>query len=80
MNMQLICQKMIFGIVTFILGTLHKTDTDHCRLGKPHESCSFGDALTQLSSHHNLALVKIMQSHIYVSNISTLRTTYSLAA
>ncbi|ROL44594.1 hypothetical protein DPX16_18305 [Anabarilius grahami] len=37
-------------------------DTDHCRPGTPHKSCSFGDALTSLSSsHHNLALVKVAQ-------------------
>ncbi|ROI79356.1 Succinate--hydroxymethylglutarate CoA-transferase [Anabarilius grahami] len=36
-------------------------DTDHCRPGTPHKSCSFGDALTQSSSHHNLALVKLAQ-------------------
>ena len=34
-------------------------DTDHCRLGKPHKSCSFGDALIQSSSHHNSAVVKL---------------------
>ncbi|KAK1880970.1 Sorting nexin-29 [Dissostichus eleginoides] len=33
--------------------------TDHCRPGTPHKSCSFGDALTQSFSHHNLALVKV---------------------
>ncbi|MEQ2302918.1 hypothetical protein AMECASPLE_011555 [Ameca splendens] len=27
---------------------------DHCRLGTAHMSCSFGDALTQLSRHLNL--------------------------
>ncbi|KAK3529736.1 hypothetical protein QTP86_000877, partial [Hemibagrus guttatus] len=31
-------------------------DTDHCRPGTPHKSCSFGDVLIQWSSHHNLAL------------------------
>ncbi|ROI15141.1 PIH1 domain-containing protein 1 [Anabarilius grahami] len=36
-------------------------DTDHCRPGTPHKSCSFGDALTQSSSHHNLALIKPAQ-------------------
>ena len=40
-----------------ILGPL-LTCTDHCRPGTPHNSCSFGHALTQLSSHHNLPLVK----------------------
>ncbi|ROI16091.1 hypothetical protein DPX16_7144 [Anabarilius grahami] len=36
-------------------------DTDHCRPGTPHKSCSLGDALTQSSSHHNLVLVKLAQ-------------------
>jgi len=36
-------------------------DTDHCRPGTPHKSCSFGDGLTKSSSHHNLALVKLAQ-------------------
>ena len=34
-------------------------DTDHCRLGTSHKSCSFGDILTWSSSHHNVALVKL---------------------
>ena len=36
---------------------------NYCPLqtGTPHYSCSSGDALTQLSSHHNVALVKLGQ-------------------
>ena len=30
-------------------------DTDHCRLGTPHKSCSWGDDLTQSFNRHNLA-------------------------
>ena len=32
---------------------------DHCILGRPHKTCQFRDTLTQSSSHHNLALVKV---------------------
>lgn len=34
----------------------------HCILGTAHISCHFGPALTQLSSHQNLALVKVTQT------------------
>ena len=43
-----------------ILGPL-LIDTDHCRPGTPHKSCSSGDALAQSSSNHNLALVKLAE-------------------
>lgn len=33
-------------------------DTDHCRLGTSHRSCSFGDVLY---FHHSLVLVKFVQ-------------------
>ncbi|KAK3555256.1 hypothetical protein QTP86_014834 [Hemibagrus guttatus] len=36
-------------------------DTDHCRPGTPHKSCSFVDALIQLFSHLNLVPVKLSQ-------------------
>ena len=58
-----------------VLGSL-LIDTDHCRPGTPHKSCSSGDALTQSSSHHILALrLPIFPAF----NTSTLRTC-SLAA
>ena len=55
-------------------------DTDQCRPRTPQKSCSFGDALTLLSSHHNLALfqntLKLLCLLIFpASNTSTLRTT-----
>ena len=59
-------------------------DIDHCRPGVPHKSCRFGDfgALTQSSSHYNLALVKFAQilTLFPASNSSTLWATCSLAA
>lgn len=42
-----------------LLGSL-LVGADHSMPGASHKSCSFGDALTQLSSHYNLALC---QSH-----------------
>ncbi|MEQ2286394.1 hypothetical protein AMECASPLE_002075 [Ameca splendens] len=36
-------------------------DTDYCRPETPHNSCSFGYALIQPYSHHNLALGKLTQ-------------------
>lgn len=36
-------------------------DSDHCRQGTPHKSCSFGDGVTQTPSHHNLALFKLVK-------------------
>lgn len=37
-------------------------DTDLCRPGTPNKSCSIADTtLTLLSSHHNFALVKLVQ-------------------
>lgn len=38
-------------------------DTDHCKPGTPHQSCSFAGALTQSSRHHNLVPVKLTQIH-----------------
>ncbi|KAF7701884.1 hypothetical protein HF521_001167 [Silurus meridionalis] len=46
-------------------------DTDHCRLGTSHESCSFEDALTQTSRRHNLVLVKPLRLPIFpASNVN----------
>lgn len=36
--------------------------TTHCRLDAPHKSCSFRDALTQLSSHHSRPLSNLVIS------------------
>lgn len=54
--------NMTLSLVPYrsFLGSL-LIDIDHCRLGKPHESCIFGNSLTQLSSHHNVALVYLAQ-------------------
>ncbi|KAF7653380.1 hypothetical protein LDENG_00083740 [Lucifuga dentata] len=35
--------------------------TDCCIPGTPHKTCHFGDALTQSSSHHRLAIVRAAQ-------------------
>ena len=43
-------------------------DTDHCRLGTPHKSCSYEDALTRSSSHHNLALIKLAQTLLLLTH------------
>ncbi|XP_060774901.1 uncharacterized protein LOC132884883 isoform X4 [Neoarius graeffei] len=37
------------------------SSTDQCILGTSHKMCYFGDARTQSSSHHSLALVKVTQ-------------------
>lgn len=47
-----LCRLFTAVFQCYFLGTL-LIDTDHCIPGKPHKSCSFGEALTQSSSHHN---------------------------
>lgn len=56
-------------------------DTDPCRLGTSHRSCSSGFVLTQ-SSHHSLASSKLLtSSHLSICSASnTNRTTCSLGA
>ena len=57
-------------------------DTDHWP-GTPHKSCSFGDALTQSSSHHTLGSNLLKSLHLPffpASNRSTMRITCSHAA
>lgn len=56
-------------------------DTDPCRLGTPHRSCSSGFVLIQ-SSHHSLASSKLLtSSHLSICSASnTNRTTCSLGA
>lgn len=43
----------------FLLGP-RLIDTDHSRLATLYKSCSFGDALTQQSSHHSLSDLLLM--------------------
>lgn len=47
--------------------------TDHCMLGIPQKTCNFGDAVTQLSSHPNLAFVKAAHT-LTLSHFSCLDT------
>ncbi|KAI5090208.1 hypothetical protein C0J45_20343 [Silurus meridionalis] len=51
-------------------------NSDHCRPGTSHKSCSFGDAPTQTSRRHDLPnSLKSLHSPAYpASDTSTLRT------
>lgn len=57
-------------------------DTKHCILGRPFKTCCFRDTLTQLSSHHNLVLVKVVQIcrpvHFPASNTQNFKNWFCL--
>lgn len=50
MTLSLVHQLSFFGP--------HLLNTNQCMSGTMHKTCSFGDALTQSFSHHNLVFVK----------------------
>lgn len=54
----------------FFLGPL-MVGFNRCILGQPHKTCCYGDALAQLSSHHNLALRSLHLPIFSAFNTST---------